>query len=265
MSSEASYSQIIRYIFKKHHNKGTTEFQFTREEIEEAVNKLQLRRPKNFGDVVYSFRYRKQLPKEILVTAPDDQEWVILPDGSGIYKFFLASPANINPADSYKQIKIPHSTPNIIEKYALTDEQALLAKIRYNRLVDIFTGLTCYSLQNHLRTQVPDLGQVETDEIYLGLDNNGVQYILPVQAKGGNDKLGYVQIWQDVQMCQSKFPNLVCRPVGAQALDERTIALFELAIDGNKLVINNEKHYCLASHSELTDDEITEYRRRLGL
>lgn len=63
------------------------------------------------------------------------------------------------------ETKIPDSTPGIIAKYALNDEQALLAKVRYNRLIDIFTGVACYSLQSHLRTTVPKIGQVETDEI----------------------------------------------------------------------------------------------------
>ncbi len=36
-----------------------------------------------------------------------------------------------------------------------------------------FTGITCYSLQNHLRTSVPDIGQVETDELYVGVDKKG--------------------------------------------------------------------------------------------
>lgn len=64
--------------------------------------------------------------------------------------------------------KVPDATPGIVAKYAFNDEQALLAKVRYNRLVDIFTGVTCYSLQNHLRTTVSEIGQVETDEIYVG-------------------------------------------------------------------------------------------------
>ena len=42
--------------------------------------------------------------------------------------------------------KIPDSTPGLIALYALTDEQSLLAKLRYNRLIDIFTQLTCYTL-----------------------------------------------------------------------------------------------------------------------
>jgi hypothetical protein len=71
------------------------------------------------------------------------------------------------------ETKVPDSTPGVIAMYALSDEQALLAKLRYNRLIDIFTGVACYSLQSHLRTSVRTLGQVETDEIYIGLDKRG--------------------------------------------------------------------------------------------
>ena len=102
--------------------------------------------------------------------------------------------------------KIPDSTPGVIIKYALDDEQSLLAKIRYNRLIDIFTGVTCYSLQNHLRTTAPGIGQVETDEIYIGIDKRGVHYVFPVQAKSGSGKIGTVQIRQDYAVCAAKLP-----------------------------------------------------------
>ena len=79
--------------------------------------------------------------------------------------------------------KIPDSTPGIISKYAFGDEQAVLSRVRYNRLIDVFLGIACYSLQNHLRTTVAGMGQVETDEIYVGVDKNGSHYAVPVQAK----------------------------------------------------------------------------------
>jgi hypothetical protein len=53
------------------------------------------------------------------------------------------------------ETKVPDSTPGLISLYALNDEQALLARLRYNRLIDIFTGISCYSLQSHLRTALP--------------------------------------------------------------------------------------------------------------
>ena len=69
----------------------------------------------------------------------------------------------------------------------MSDEQALLARVRYNRLVDIFLGIACYSLQNHLRTTASNMGQVETDELYVGVDRRGSHYVVPIQAKGGKD------------------------------------------------------------------------------
>lgn len=58
------------------------------------------------------------------------------------------------PTNMMMETKIPNATPAIIAMYALSDEQALLAKVRYNRLVAVFTGVTCYSLQSHLRTAI---------------------------------------------------------------------------------------------------------------
>ncbi len=103
--------------------------------------------------------------------------------------------------------------------------------MRYNRLIDIFLGLTTYSLQNHLRTHVKGMGQIEIDEIYVGLNRNGAQYVIPVQAKGGSDKLSPVQTTQDLACCKAKFPDLICRPISAQFMEDDVIALFELTIE----------------------------------
>jgi hypothetical protein len=59
MATEAQYSQIIAHVFAKHYKRGEKEVVFDREEIVDAAQKLGLSRPKNVGDVVYSFRFRK--------------------------------------------------------------------------------------------------------------------------------------------------------------------------------------------------------------
>lgn len=93
------------------------------------------------------------------------------------------------PREDLVWIGVPDATPELISQYALDDEQALLAIVRYNRLIDIFLGLATYSLQNHLRTTVKGIGQIEIDELYIGLDSNGCHYAIPVQAKGEPIKL----------------------------------------------------------------------------
>lgn len=169
---------------------------------------------------------------------------------------------NITPREMLIETKVPDATPGIIEMYALGDEQALLAKLRYNRLIDIFTGITSYSLQNHLRTTVPHIGQVETDEIYIGLDRRGAHYVFPVQAKGARDKLGIVQIEQDIAMCADKFTSLICRPVAAQFMKDDLIALFEFEEGENEIALVSEKHYRLVPAADVTSTDLDTYRSR---
>lgn len=256
------YSQLIEAIFFKSYKKAITEIPFTREEIEQTAIELQIKLPKNLGDILYSFRYRASLPKTIIDTAPGDFEWIIRPAGRSMYKFVLIKQIYFKPTDHFAETKILDATPGIISRYAMNDEQALLVKVRFNRLIDIFTGLTCYSLQNHLRTTIPEMGQVETDEIYIGIDKRGVHYIIPVQAKGGSDKLGIVQIEQDFAIGTTKFPSLICKPIAAQFMTNGAIELFEFESSDIGISIVSEKHYRLVSTNELTNDEIEVYKTR---
>ncbi len=256
------YSKLIETIFFKHYRSGSTDIEFEREELITTAAELEIDLPKNLGDVVYSFRYRAILPDSIIKTAPDGLEWVIRPIGKAKYKFALSHMHRIVPTNLLAETKIPDATPGIINKYAFNDEQGLLAKLRYNRLIDIFTGITCYSLQNHLRTTVPDMGQIETDEVYVGIDKKGVHYILPIQAKGGTDQLGIVQIEQDFAMCQIKFPKLICIPIAAQFIDSSLIALFSFELSESGVKINSEKHYRLVESKDLTEEELEQYKTR---
>lgn len=265
MPRQNRYSTLIENIFLKHYKKGAKEIPFRRDEIIDMATKLSIKLPKNLGDVVYSFRYRTELPKKIKNKAPKGLEWVIRPTGHGLYKFSLSSTPRILPNSLLSETKILDATPGIINKYALNDEQGLLAKLRYNRLIDIFTSITCYSLQNHLRTTVKNMGQVETDELYVGVDKKGVQYILPVQAKGGTDQLGIIQIEQDFSLCEEKFPNLICIPIASQFMEDDLIAMFLFESSLKEVKLSYEKHYRLVTPNELTDEEIIEYKEKANI
>lgn len=238
--------------------------EFEREDIVKFASQQDITLPKNLGDVVYTFRYRAELPPSILKKAPKGETWIIRPAGQGRYRFALVTDAPLAPNPNLAVTKIPDSTPGIIAKYAFSDEQAVLARVRYNRLIDVFLGIACYSLQNHLRTTAPGMGQVETDEIYVGVDKNGSHYAVPVQAKGGKDKLSRVQIEQDFAVCADKLPSLICRPVGAQFMRDDVIALFEFEQDGDDVRVVSEKHYQLAPPETVTDEDLARYRQRLS-
>lgn len=264
MSDETRYSRIIEKVFFGHFRRGAKSVQFEREDLVRAAVELRVKLPKNLGDIVYSFRYRIPLPKSIRREAPAGKVWAIRPAGRGKYIFVLVKPLLLSPSPTLSATKIPDATPGIITMYSLSDEQALLAKVRYNRLVDIFTGVTCYSLQNHLRTTAPGLGQVETDEIYVGIDKKGVQYVFPIQAKGGRDQLNVVQIEQDLAVCSDKFPGLVCRPLAAQFIHDEALAMFELEEGSEGLTVSAERHYRLVPPEDVTPQELQAYRNRVA-
>ena len=264
MKSKNRYSAIIERIFTSKFKPGMRTVDFAREEFETVARQLRIKLPKNLGDLIYSFRYRTELPEKIQVEAGEGETWIIRLVGKARYQLALTGYRPFCPNVNLATTKVPDATPGIITKYAFTDEQALLARLRYNRLIDVFTGVTCYSLQNHLRTAVPEIGQIEIDELYVGLDKKGAHYIFPVQAKGGADKLSVVQIEQDLAVCTAKFPALICRPIGAQFMSGGTIALFEFELTDGTVSISSEKHYKLVPPDEVTMEDLESYRQRAG-
>jgi hypothetical protein len=256
------YSALLREIFVIRYKTGEKKVEFERTDLEKAARKLKIKLPKNLGDVIYSFRYRASLPADIAATQPKGMEWIIEGSGRARYSFRLIKISRIAPNEALVKIKIPDSTPEIIAAHALSDEQALLAKVRYNRLIDIFLGIATYSLQNHLRTSVQEIGQIEIDEIYVGVDRQGRQYIVPVQAKGGKDQLSVVQAKQDLTYCKIAFPNLICRAISAQFMANNLIALFELSVEKDEIKVVEEKHYQLVGKEEITADDLRKYAIR---
>lgn len=276
MAGGQQYLPILRKVFEDRHKKGATRVPFEKDDLINAARALGVERPKNIPDNIYSFRFRRPLPEDIMRHAPKGREWVIRLAGRGKYAFELVKQGWFFPNSALSVTKIPDATPAIITRYALNDEQALLAILRYNRLIDIFMGVTCYSLQSHLRTTVEgiagdtsgDRSQIETDEVYLGVDERGAHYLLPVQAKGGSDIMSVVQIEQDFAVAEkAEFANLIPSPIGAQFVDDgepnARIALFEF--EQNKkgeVSLAREKHYRLVPSEDLTDQELERYRRR---
>lgn len=265
-STKTMYESVMKHVFNGRYTKGDTSVDFSRADVEAAAKKLGLD-PKNVGDVVYSYRYRRDLPAEIAERARKGEVWIIRGTGAAKYRFDSVSIdyAYIRPRGGLAETRIPDATPGAIAMYALDDEQALLARVRYNRLIDIFTGVASYSLQSHLRTQVGDIGQVETDEVYVGIDRQGAHYVFPVQAKGGDDRHSIVQIEQDIAMCEAKFPNCICRPIAAQFIGTEKIALFSFEEGrGGEAKILNERHYLLVEPDQISKDDLERYRKLAG-
>jgi hypothetical protein len=266
VSKKAKYAQIIEWVFFKNFVGEKVRIPFTREELVVASDSLGFARMKNLGDIPYSFRFRRDLPHRIQRTAPAGKEWIILGAGIGLYEFRLALSGKVVPSVNRLRIKVPDATPEIVRHYAPgTDEQALLTRARYNRLIDIFTGLTCYSVQNHLRTTIDGIGQIEVDEIYVGINRRGAHFVIPCQAKSAKDRFGIVQLIQDIELCKNKYPNAICKPIAIQFIESNSIAMLELAVTETDeiLALNvvEERHYDLIPRSDIDEAELQQLLR----
>lgn len=90
------YSKLLENIFTRNHKSGMDKVPFQREELEKAAKRLRIKLPKNIGDVIYSFRYRANLPESIQKSAPEGREWVIRSIGKAKYEFWELTPRCYN-------------------------------------------------------------------------------------------------------------------------------------------------------------------------
>jgi hypothetical protein len=244
------YDQVILHVFERifHKHEGGDYLPFTKADIERAITELGLGlSTKNVPDIVYTYRSgRSPLPDAITSYG----RWAIEGEGKGRYAFrkLSRSPYFDVPTD-IAITQILDATPGIVMKYQGLDEQAILARIRYNRLLDIFTTLTTYHLQSHFRTTIVETGQIEIDDLYIGIDVDGHGYILPIEAKvvSPREQLGVFQVTQMVKFAQQQFPDLMVRPIGLKLMPDDTFMFLEFTpeTDPNQIATERYKRYQL--------------------
>ncbi|MBI3578578.1 MAG: hypothetical protein HY089_04105 [Ignavibacteriales bacterium] len=231
IAREKDYDRIIASLFFSKFKESLLEIDFTKDELVAIARKMKITL-RNPPDVVYTYRSRSNLPPAIL----DKGNWIIRPKGKGRFSFFKSKRKPfVDVQEGLLAIEIPNALPEIVEKHASEDEQALLSSIRYNRLVDIFTEITCFHLQSHIRTTIQGEGQIEVDDLYVGIDTDGTEYILPLEAKSPDDrdKLGWIQVSNMVKFARQNFPKLKCRPIAAKPAGYNKIYLIEFDSNPN--------------------------------
>ena len=241
---QSIYDRLICEIFRRHDGASQSEFEFERDEMADILREWG-QRVRNLGDVYYTYRGgRRRLPDEIASTG----NWVIEGRGRGRYAFrrlsrspYIAVPVDLQPID------ILDATPDIILKYGGSDEQGLLTRIRYNRLLDTFLGITAYHVQGHIRTFMKDSGQIEVDDLYLGVDADGKQYVIPVEAKTASEPLGVVQVVCLNAYGRQILPQLILRSVAIKAHHDGTIFFMELndSLDSEEVRVVGYRRYRL--------------------
>jgi len=144
--------------------------------------------------------------------------------------------------------------PEVVEGLLRQDEQSLLTRILYNRLIDIFTGLTCFHIQNHYRSNVKAVGQVELDALYVGINTTGELFVIPIEAKSQNEAemMGRVQISQMAKLVRQDFPNLQRRIIAVKVLADDSIGIVEFddQIEADDFGIVDARRYVLIRRNQ---------------
>jgi hypothetical protein len=220
------YDEVISRLFHRHYQPGQKRLFFEKDEIDEVCQELNIR-IRNIPDIPYTYRVRRELPADILKSG----NWAIESTGKSSYAFRLLE--NLPRFDiqfrDYEPISIFNAIPEVVDGLLRHDEQSLLTKILYNRLIDIFAGLTCFHIQNHYRSFVDNIGEVELDAIYVGVSKAGELFVIPVEAKSqaDSDMLGRIQISQMAQLVKQDFPQLARRILAVKELFDGTVGIVE--------------------------------------
>lgn len=222
----SQYDEVLLEVFLRHHREGADYLKFRKDELAEACRKRGIT-VRNIPDIIYTYRARRMLPRRILAT----RHWAIEPAGRGSYAFrLLRNLAHFEiPFGDYTPVDIYNAIPEVVEGLLRQDEQSLLTRVLYNRLVDIFTSLTCFHIQNHYRSFVAGMGEVELDALYVGVDKAGTLFVIPVEAKSRaeSEMMGRIQVSQMARLVRQDFAQLRRRILAVKALADGTIAMVE--------------------------------------
>lgn len=227
------YEDTIRQVFEtKAEEEGTDEeVRFTRDDIEDALDELGIT-VKNVPDVPYAYRSRRSLPDDI---AEHGFNAIILDDeregAHATYAFTRREQLIPIPevVDETHRTSLS-ALPDPVQKYIGRGEQGVLTQVRYAGLLDDFTGLDTYHLQSHLRMRV-NSREAELDDLYVGVNDEGNNYALAVEAKGPNETLNKNQLIRNTRGIEhkSKYPDRV-QTLAVKVDEEGDFYLFEFGI-----------------------------------
>ena len=251
LDQRRQYERIWRIVFDEAKERGQNadgEYTFTTRDQRRAQSAVN--NSGNTYDLKYNLKGRGMLPAELQGEAPEGKAWHVHAISKGKYAFRLLSIGEdrIEPSSKASPIEIPNALPLLVEMHARRDEQALLARIRYNNLVGMFLGLSVYSLQSHWKTAIKGSGiPTEIDELYVGLDAIGRQFAICVEAKsrGPREVISAAQILGNHTAAAQQFRTIPIISVAAKEMDDYTVAMLLLAVDtaAGTVALEVERHY----------------------
>ena len=243
---DTDYDKLILGAFFRYWTPGMEQFVFSRKDIDGSALGLS---PANIGDCLYTFRHRRTLPQAILDSAPDDRVWMIEGAGRGRYRFVLVKQAFFDPSPAAPLIRLlDHSLPEArVKRKRKFDEQAILTTMRQNRMLDLALHARLTHVQAHARMSVTGIGQIEIDDVFLGVSGKtGKAIVVTVQGKRNGDRINASQILQDIRACQEHEDGLIPVPCAVHYdTASGRFAVMEFTERDGEVVLVNEQHFIL--------------------
>jgi hypothetical protein len=219
----ADYDKVIVEAFERLRKKfgDVDAMPFEKVLLETVTRELSetgdIRPIRNIPDIKYTYDARRDFPAEIAKFG----HWAITGRGKGKYTFerisrnnLIRIPGDLEAFQVKREVR-KDQTPSAVAQVLGDDEQATMTRLRYNDLLSAFFGFSTHQVQGHERTNL-SCGQIEVDEVYVGIDGSK-KYIIPISGKGGDkDCLSYTQALNLSIYAQekSRYRGYFGRPLG---------------------------------------------------
>jgi hypothetical protein len=156
-ASRCVYEALAEHFYYILFRDGAIELPFLRDDFAADSKRQRADLPRNPGDAIEKAPQRMGPPEAIVRTQPPGKEWVIERWWKSMYAFRLLPINRILRNPQLAAITIPDATPEIASAYALSGKQALLAKVRYNRPLDILLGAAASAISEGFTIRLPPL------------------------------------------------------------------------------------------------------------
>lgn len=241
------YEAMMALIFSEKYQETDAPIPFTKDDLIAAAESLLIDLPQNLSDIVYALRHRSPIPDGIQQTARPGQEWVIETGESGQYSLVQRPNRQIEADPTAFDYLLEDQTPKAAREFGMKGAPLLDCILRNNEILKEFLGSTVEHLQSQVRTNVSGVGQVEVGSLfYCEID----EAIIPVTLVAKSGEFNLNKAAQSMKFAAVHHPELNCRPVVAQLLSDRKIALFELTGSSEAPRVLQETHFTLARGSE---------------
>lgn len=248
---EQAHQELLATIFRRGYRKESRTVRFSHAELVNLARHFGIPTPDTPRELLFSILNRDPLPKAILDTETEGEEWIIRSAGRDAAEFALVPLHRLLPNPKRYNITIIETTQASSPRHTLTS-RALLSKIRRHQLINTFLGVSACPLHGILEKPDNHPGSKSTGQLYLGQSRWGDRCLIPVQATPILDPIPTAITKSHIARCREKFPHLSCRPVAAQFTDTSRIAMFELCLDGTGAVkLADERHYEIVPSCEI--------------